>query len=212
MEYNTTRDKLIISQYGRNVQKLVRYAMTIEDRKERTDFAKLIVQIMGQLNPGAKETGDFRHKLWDHLYVISEFKLDVDSSYEMPPADVFTAKPEKIKYSDHDIKYKMYGSNVDKIIKAAIEYEDGPEKEALIQALGNQLKKSYLNWNRESVADETIAAHLEDLSGGKLKLMDEHKLTSTGDILARNKPKKKKFNPGRKDNSGRRKNYGSKSY
>ena len=190
MEYNTTRDKLIISQYGRNVQKLVKYAMSLEDREKRTNFAKLIVQIMGQLNPGARDSGDFRHKLWDHLYVISDFKLDVDSSYEMPSPDVFTAKPDKIEYSGNNIKYKIYGSNVDKIIKQAIEFEDGPEKDALVHAIANHLKKSYLNWNRESVDDDLIFEHLEVLSGGKLKLSKDLHLNSTSDILARNKKKK----------------------
>jgi hypothetical protein len=190
MEYNTTRDKLIISQYGRNVQKLVKYCMSIEDREKRTNFAKLIIQIMGQLNPGARDSGDFRHKLWDHLYVISDFKLDVDSSYEMPAPEKFTAKPEKIQYSENNIKYKMYGSNVDKIIKEAINYEDGPEKDALVHAIANHLKKSYLNWNRESVDDDLIFEHLEVLSGGKLKLNKDLYLSTTSDILARNKKKK----------------------
>ena len=190
MDYNTTRDKLIISQYGRNVQKLVKYAMTIEDREKRTNFAKLIIQIMGQLNPGARETGDFRHKLWDHLYVISDFKLDVDSSYEMPSPETFNAKPDVLAYSKNNIKYKMYGSNVDKIIMAAIKYEDGPEKDALVHAIANHLKKSYLNWNRESVDDDLIFEHLEVLSDGKLKLSKDLYLNTTSDILSRNKKKK----------------------
>ncbi len=190
MEYNTTRNKLIISQYGRNVQKLVKHCLSIEDREKRSNFAKLIIQIMGQLNPGARETGDFRHKLWDHLYVISEFKLDVDTSYAMPSPDVFTAKPDKIEYSENNIKYKMYGSNVDSIIKEAIKYEDGPEKDALVHAIANHLKKSYLNWNRESVDDDLIFEHLEVLSDGKLKLNKDLYLSSTSDILARNKKKK----------------------
>ena len=190
MEYNTTRDKLIISQYGRNIQKLVKYCMSIEDREKRTNFAKVIVQIMGQMNQGARDSGDFRHKLWDHLYVISDFKLDVDSSYEMPSPDVFTAKPDAIEYSENNIKYKMYGSNVDKIIKEAIKYEDGPEKDALVHAIANHLKKSYLNWNRESVDDDLIFEHLEVLSDGKLKLNKDLYLSTTSDILARNKKKK----------------------
>lgn len=190
MEYNTTRDKLIISQYGRNVQKLVKYCMTIEDREKRTNFAKSIIQIMGQLNPAARESGDFRHKLWDHLYVISDFKLDVDSNYTMPSPDVLIAKPDKVEYSENNIKYKMYGSNVDRIIKEAIKFEEGPEKDALVHAIANHLKKSYLNWNRESVDDELIFEHLEALSDGKLKLNKDLYLNTTSDILARNKKKK----------------------
>lgn len=190
MEYNTTRDKLIISQYGRNVQKLVKYCLTIEDREKRTVFAKSIIQIMGQLNPAARETGDFRHKLWDHLYVISEFKLDVDSSYTMPSPDVLIAKPDRVAYSENNIKYKMYGSNVDNIIKEAIKFEEGPEKDALVHAIANHLKKSYLNWNRESVDDDLIFEHLEVLSDGKLKLNKDLHLNTTSDILSRNKKRK----------------------
>jgi hypothetical protein len=108
----------------------------------------------------------------------------------MPSPDVFTAKPDRIKYSENNIKYKMYGSNVDKIIKAAIEFEEGPEKDALVHAIANHLKKSYLNWNRESVDDELIFEHLEVLSDGKLKLNKDLYLSTTSDILARNKKKK----------------------
>jgi hypothetical protein len=195
MEYNTTRDKLIISEYGRNIQKLVKYAMTIEDREKRTSFAKLIVQIMGQMNPGARDSGDFRHKLWDHLYVISDFQLDVDSPYPMPSKDAISSKPENLQYSDNNITYKMYGSNVVKIIDAAIKYEEGPEKDALVHAIANHLKKSYLNWNRESVADDLIFEHLEVLSGGQLKLKQDLTLNTTSDILSRNR-KKKPTKPG----------------
>jgi hypothetical protein len=190
MEYNTTRDKLIISQYGRNVQKLVKFAMIIEDREKRTNFAKSIVQIMGQLNPGTRDSGDFRHKLWDHLFVISDFKLDVDSLYPMPSSDSFSAKPEKLHYGENSIKYKMYGSNVAKIIDAAIKYEEGPEKDALVHAIANHMKKSYLNWNRESVDDDLIFEHLKVLSGDKLKLSEDKSLSTTSDILARSRKKK----------------------
>jgi len=212
MEYNSRREDMVIPEYGRNIQKMIELTAQMEDREERTKAAYAIVGIMGQINPSIKESSDYLHTLWDHMYIMSKFKLEVDGAYPPPSQEVLTRKPDRIPYSVNRIRFRHYGKNIENIIKVANEFEEGPEKEALIQALGNQLKKSYLNWNRESVADETIAAHLEDLSGGKLKLMDEHKLTSTGDILARNKPKKKKFVPGRKDNSGRRKNYGSKQY
>jgi len=201
MEYNTTRDKLIISEYGRNVQKLVRYAFTIEDREKRTKFAKVIIQIMGQMNPAARDSGDFRHKLWDHLHIISDFQLDVDCPYPIPSKESLAAKPERLKYRDNNIDYKMYGTNVEKIIKAAIEYEEGPEKDALVHAITNHLKKSYLNWNRESVDDTLIFEHLKVLSDDKLKLKDGLTLNTTAEILARNK-KKKEFKPTNKKHSG----------
>ena len=190
MEYNTTRDNLIISQYGRNVQKLVKHAIAIEDREKRTDFAKMIIQIMGQMNPYARESGDFRHKLWDHLHIISDFKLDVDSSYDVPSREQLAKKPEKLNYREDKIKYKVYGSNLEKIIEIAKDYEEGAEKDALVHTIANHLKKSYLNWNRDSVNDELIFEHLEKLSDGKLKLKEGLRLTTTNDILARNKKKK----------------------
>lgn len=190
MEYNTTRNKLKISEYGRNVQKLVNLAKTIEDREQRTKFAKVIVQIMGQMNPQIRDSGDFRHKLWDHLHIIANFELDVDSPYPQPSKEALYAKPEKLEYSQNQIRYKMYGANIAKIIEKAKNFEEGPERDALIHAIANHLKKSYLNWNRESVDDEQIFEHLKTLSRDDLKLKDELKLNTTNEILSRNKKKK----------------------
>ncbi len=190
MEYNTTRDQMMIREYGRNIQKLVEYTMTIEDREKRTTFAKMIIQIMGQINPSARESGDFRHKLWDHLHIISKFRLDVDSPYPAPSQDILYKKPDRVEYSEHSIKFKMYGNNITKIIEEAIKYEEGPEKDALVHNIANHLKKSYLNWNRESVADDLIFEHLETLSNGKLKLNEDLSLNTTSDILSKNKKKK----------------------
>ena len=179
MEYNTTRGKLRISEYGRNVQKLVNLAKTIEDREQRTKFAKVIVGIMGQMNPQIRDSGDFRHKLWDHLHIIAKFELDVDSPYPAPTKEVLEAKPSKLEYSTNQIRYKMYGANIVKIIDKAKNFEDGPEKEALIHAIANHLKKSYLSWNRESVDDEQIFEHLKTLSRDDLRLAEELKLNTT---------------------------------
>ena len=194
MEYNTTRNKLRISEYGRNIQKLVNQAKTIEDRDERTKFVKLIVQIMGQINPTIRDSGDFRHKLWDHLHIIANFELDVDSPYPAPSKDILEKKPERLGYGGHNIRYKMYGANIVKIIDKAREFEEGAEKDALIHAIANHLKKSYLSWNRESVDDEQIFEHLKTLSRDDLRLADELKLSTTNEILSRNK-KKKVVNP-----------------
>lgn len=190
MEYNTTRNKLKISEYGRNVQKLVKQAKTIEDREVRTAFAKVIVQIMGQMNPQIRDSGDFRHKLWDHLHFIADFELDVDSPYAKPSPEILFSKPESLEYSTNKIRFKTYGANIAKIIEKAKDFEEGPEKVALIHAIANHLKKSYLNWNRESVDDDQIFEHLKTLSKGDLKLDDELRLSSTNEILSRNKKKK----------------------
>jgi hypothetical protein len=199
MEYNTTRNKLIISEYGRNIQKMIEYAITIEDSEKRNKSANLIINIMAQMNPRIRESGDYKHKLWDHMFLISDFKLDVDSPYPKPSKNTLYATPEKIPYQDNHIRFRHYGKNIEKIINKAIEYEDGPEKDALIKTIANHLKKSYLNWNRDSVNDELILDHLASLSKDNLKLNKEVRLNSTSDILERNR--RKKFVSRKRDSS-----------
>jgi hypothetical protein len=190
MEYNTTRELLTISEYGRNIQEMIQYCCTIEDRETRTKTAKFIVNVMAQMTPQAKEVADYKHKLWDHIFIISEFKLDVDAPFPPPPPLTLSTKPEHISYHDKEIEFRHYGKNIAMIIEKACEYEDGPEKDALVHAIAIQLKKSYLNWNRDSVTDEVIEEHLRILSGGKLKLQEDMRLTATQDLLNRNKPRK----------------------
>ncbi len=190
MEYNTARNKLVISEYGRNIQKMIEYATTIEDSEKRNKSANLIINIMAQMNPRIRESGDYKHKLWDHMFIISDLKLDVDSLYPKPSKNILYSKPEKIPYQDNNIRFRHYGKNIEKIINKAIEYEDGPEKDALIKTIANHLKKSYLNWNRDSVNDELILDHLASLSKDNLKLNKEVRLNNTSEILERNKRKK----------------------
>ena len=208
MEYNSQREKMIIPEYGRNVQKMIEYAKTIEDREKRTKSAEVIVRVMAGMNPQIKGEQDYMQTLWDHLYIISNFELDIDSPYPIPEKETLARKPEKVEYSDKKFRIKNYGKYIEKIIDRTIEMEDGDEKEELILIIANHLKKSYLSWNRDSVNDETILKHLEELSLGKLKLSDPEAMSSTSDILARNKSKKKKFTPKNKDNKRRyRKTY-----
>ncbi len=207
MEYNTTREKLIIPEYGRNVQKLIEYAMTIEDREKRNNMAHLIVHIMAQMNPHVRENSDYRRKLWDHMFFISDFKLDVDSPYPKPTADILTEKPQPLEYKGNEIKFRHYGKNVEKIIQAAIEFEEGEEKDALIQTIANHLKKSYLSWNRESVNDSMINEHLKTLSDGKLYLKEDIQLNSTSEILAKTKKKRHIKRDKRDSRDNRNNNY-----
>lgn len=208
MEYNSQREKMIIPEYGRNVQKMIEYAKTVEDREKRTKSAEVIVRVMAGMNPQIKNENDYIHTLWDHLYIISNFELDVDSPFPMPEKEILTRKPEKVEYSDKKFRIKNYGKYIEKIIDRTIEMEDGAEKEQLILIIANHLKKSYLNWNRDSVNDETILKHLEELSLGKLSLTELQSLSATSEILARNKSKKKKFIPKNKDGKRRyRKTY-----
>jgi hypothetical protein len=190
MEYNTTREMMVIPEYGRNIQRMIQFCCTIEDREKRTRTAKFIINVMSQLHPTVKESGDYKHKLWDHLYIISDFKLDVDAPYPPPPPLSLSTKPEHLSYHDKEIEFKHYGKNIALMIEKATEYEDGPEKDALVTAIANHMKKSYLTWNRESVNDELIEQHLDVLSKNLLKLHQDFRFTHTNEILAQNQKRK----------------------
>jgi len=190
MEYNSTREKLVMPEYGRNIQKMIEFAISVEDRDKRTAVARAIVTIMASMNPKIKETADYKQKLWDQLIIISGFRLDVDSPFPYPDREVLESKPRKVSYKKDPMRFRHYGRSIERIIAKAITYEEGPEKEALIQTIANHLKKSYLNWNRDSVNDELIYKHFEELSGGRLQLGEDFKLNETSDILARQKRKK----------------------
>lgn len=207
MEYNTTRNKLVIPEYGRNIQKLIDYAMTIEDKAKRTNMAYLIVYIMAQMNPQSRDSGDYKRKLWDHMFIISNFKLDVDSPYPAPSPESLYEKPQKLDYNENEIAFKHYGKNLEKIIAKAMDYEDGAEKDALIRTIANHMKKSYLNWNRDSVNDQLIFDHLEILSNGKLKLKENQELSTTSEILA--KTRRKKFTRPTRENGSNGGRYSS---
>lgn len=169
-DYNTQRPLMRIPEYGRNVQKMVEYCMSFDDREERNKVANAIILVMGQLNPQLRDVEDFKHKLWTHLFVISDFKLDVDSPYPIPTREEFTEKPKRVAYPRKNIKYGHYGKTIELLIERAVEFEEGEEKEALILAIANLMKRSYLTWNRDTVTDEVIFKQLKELSGGKISL------------------------------------------
>jgi hypothetical protein len=194
-DYNTQRSKMILPEYGRNIQKMVEYATQIEDDEERNRAARAIIAIMGNLNPHLRDVNDFKHKLWDHLYIISDFKIEIESPYEKPTPEVLAEKPKPVPYSDYSIKYKHYGKIIELLIKEAIGFEEGEEKEALIKLIANHMKKCYLTWNREVVTDELIFEDLQKLSGGVLTVSPDLRLSESRDILQKNKkkrPQKKK--------------------
>jgi len=191
MEYNTERPHLIIPEYGRHIQKMVDHVVTIKDREERNKTAKAIINVMGQLNPHLRDVPDFKHKLWDHLFIISDFKLDVDSPYDKPTPESIHLKPEKIKYPNPYFKFKHYGKVIQNMIEKAINYEEGEEKEVLIKTIANHMKKAYLIWNRDAVEDEKIFSDLEIISKGKLKCGEGIKLNDTQEILASNNRRRK---------------------
>ncbi len=200
MEYNTSRSKMTISEYGRNIHKMIEYIMSFEDRDKRNQLAQATINVMGQLNPHLRDVNDFKHKLWDHLFIMSNFKLDVDSPYPIPSPETLSRKPEPLQYASDKVTFKHYGRHIERIIEKACELEDGHMKDSLVQLIANHLKKSYLTWNREDVTDEEIAEHLAILSGGRLSLQKDVKLHETDDILSKNKKKKYQGKPGSNKN------------
>ena len=189
-DYNTTRKMLTLPEYGRHIQKMVDHVKTIEDRDERNRAAKTIISIMGNLNPHLRDISDFKHKLWDHLALMADFDLDIDSPYEIPARETLTSKPKQVPYITGDIKYRHYGRIIHQMIDAAIEMDDGEEKERLIKLIANHMKKSYLTWNRNQVTDEFIFNDIRQLSGGKIVIQEGLKLTETKTILLKNKKKR----------------------
>lgn len=204
LEYNTTRNKLVIPEYGRNVQKMINHIKTVDDKAKRTRMAYAVVSIMGQMNPHQKDAGDFQQKLWDHLHMIGKFELDIDSPYPSPSPEVLEAKPEKVSYATGNISYPHYGKHMEAIILKVAEMEEGEDKDTLVRIIANHLKKSYLTWNRESVNDDLIILHLSELSRGKINIPDNLRLTNTADILNRNAQKKKPQRDNRKHGGGRK--------
>jgi len=195
MEYNSQRSKMNISEYGRNIQKMIEQIMAIEEPVRRNNQAKAIINVMGQLNPHLRDVADFKHKLWDHLFIMSDFKLEVDSPFPIPSAQSLAKKPERLDYASNHIKFKHYGRHIEKIIEKASSLEEGPEKTALIKLIANHLKKSYITWNRDAVTDDEIASHLAELSKGRLKLDENVKLAQPSEVVIATKLKKKKFHP-----------------
>jgi hypothetical protein len=189
VEYNTQREHLLIAEYGRNVQKMVHHALTIEDREKRNRFANTIVNVMGYLNPQLRDTVDYKHKLWDHLFLISGYKLDVDAPYPIPSPESGRLKPARIDYPTSDIDYKYYGKTMEDMIRRVSEMEDGPSKEQYARYMANYMKMSYLTWNKDTVDDSTILGHLEELSGGRLRLSETARLNHTSEMLAMGKEK-----------------------
>lgn len=205
MEYNTSLPHLIIPEYGRNVQKMVHSIIELEDRDKRNHQAKAIIEVMGNLNPHLRDVPDFKHKLWDHLFIMSEFALDVDSPYDKPSKESFEEKPEKIQYSENNIKLRHYGKILPQIIDRAIELEEGEHKDIMVFCIANHMKKSYLTWNKSTVEDEVILKHLAKLSDSKLEMKDSFKLSAFTGVKLQQKTKKKQQNNRGRSQHGKRK-------
>lgn len=168
--YNTERVKLHIPEYGRNVQKMVAYLKTIEDREKRNEQARAIIKVMEILNPSVHLQEDYEHKLWDHLFIISGFDLDVDAPYPMPAPESLHQRPEVVPIMKKPIKANHYGRNIESIIDLIAEKEDGETKTAMIRSLAIYMRQQYLIWNKDTVSDETIFQDIEKLSDFRIEV------------------------------------------
>ncbi len=184
LEYNSERTLMIIPEYGRHIQKLVNHCVALETKEERNTMAKAIVDVMGNLQPHLRDVPDFKHKLWDQLFIMSDFKLDADSPYPQPSREELQEKPEPLAYPKAASKYRYYGKNIQTMINVALSWEEGEMKEALVYTIANHMKKCYLNWNKDTVDDAVIFNHLYDLSDGKLDLRNaDEELTESKHLL-----------------------------
>ena len=204
LEYNTVREDLIIPEYGRHIQKMIHHAYSQKSKEERNRIAKSVISVMGNLQPHLRDVSDFQHKLWDQLFIMSDFKLDVDSPFEKPKKEELLAKPDPLSYPQNFPKYRFYGNNIKIMIDEAVKWDSGDKKEALVYIIANHMKKCFLNWNKDSVEDQVIFDHLYELSNSKIDLRNSKESLLDASVLMRSKKRfsnKKYF---KKNNKGRK--------
>lgn len=207
MEYNTERNHLTIREYGRNVQKMIEYLLSIEDKEKRQRNTEAVIELMGMLNPHLRNVEDFRHKLWDHLFLISDFKLDVSSPYPIPEKGSLHRRPDPLPYPKTRLRYRHLGKNLQMVIDKALNEENENTKEGLTQYIGNYMKLAYANWHKESIHDDMITAELMDITDGKLVYENDHSIPVIAETFRpsnNNKRKNHSFKNG-KSNNGKNK-------
>tara|TARA_B100000963_G_C22640895_1_gene680575 strand:+ start:4188 stop:4832 length:645 start_codon:yes stop_codon:yes gene_type:complete len=208
--YNTSRKQLIIPEYGRHIHEMINQTCEINDKDERNKSARAIIGVMGNLNPHLRDVSDFQHKLWDQLFIMSNFRLDVDCPFEKPDKKTLEERPETLHYPQNYPKYRFYGNNIKNMIDAAIKWEDNDLKDALIYNIANHMKKCFLNWNKDTVEDKLILDHLKELSNDELKVKSELlPLTETSFLL---KVKSRNGNGPRSNNKQRKNNRNRKRF
>jgi hypothetical protein len=195
LTYNTEKEQIVISEYGRCIQEMIKKLPEIEDREQRTEAAKYIISVMVQMNPNIKQSSDYEHKLWDHLYMISGYQLDVDSPYAPPVPMEKQRKPQHIGYQNNNIKYGHYGQYLIKMIEAASQEENDEIREALAYSLAGQMKRNYLEWNKSVVNDQVIIEDLKNISRGRLVIADELKLNNNSDMSVKGQQQAKLQQP-----------------
>jgi hypothetical protein len=191
MEYNTEREQLIIPEYGRHVQKMINHATTLSDKVEQQKCVDAIIAFMGQMNPHLRDVKEFTHKLWDHLHIMSDFKLDIESPYAKPEIAKLEERPEKMTYPGNKIRFSYYGNTIETMIATAIKMEDD-KKEILTGMIANQMKKSYILFNESSVDNNMIRLHLKQMSDNQLTLADDFEFIRSASVRIDGRNSKKK--------------------
>ena len=202
MEYNTEREQLIIPEYGRHVQKMINHATTLSDKVEQQKCVDAIIAFMGQMNPHLRDVKEFTHKLWDHLHIMSDFKLDIESPYAKPEIAKLEERPEKMTYPGNKIRFSYYGNTIETMIATAIKM-DADKKEIMTGMIANQMKKSYILFNASSVDNNMIRLHLKQMSDNQLTLADDFEFIRSASVRQNTGKTKKK--------TQKKKNYKKKS-
>ena len=205
MEYNTQRKKMELPEYGRSVQNMVDHALTIEDREERQRCANTIINIMGGMFPHLRDVPDFKHKLWDHLAIMADFKLDIDYPFDIVKKEDLVVKPEQLEYPNGAFRYRHYGRFLEGMVQKAIEIEDEEEKKQLINLLAIQMKKDLNNWNKEGIEDQKIVDDLREYTNGVIDLKVED--LRLGESRGNNNNQQRKQNFQRKQNNQKKKQH-----
>ncbi len=213
LQYNSERTNLIIPEYGRHIQQLVNHCVSLEDLEERNKMSKAIVNVMGNLQPHLRDVPDFKHKLWDQLFIMSDFKLEAESPYPQPSREELAEKPDPLPYPKTASKYRFYGNNIQTMIDVANSWEAGDAKEGLTFVIANHMKKCYLNWNKDTVDDSAIFKHLFDLSDGKIDLRNtEEKLAESHTLIRKRPPvKSQNYQKNKNQKNNNNKNYRKKT-
>ncbi len=188
MEYNTQRSDVVMAQYGRNIHKLVEFALTLEDKGQRNLAAEQIVSAMEILNPKIKGIDEYKKVLWNHLAMMTDYKLDIDYPYDIIPEDQVKSKPEKIALIKDPIKKRQYGRVILEMIKTANEMTDQKLKEEFVQVILIQMKRTYIEWNKDVVKDEVIFEDFLKLSNHQLTVPEGFKLPQSYEIRNKQRP------------------------
>ncbi len=204
LEYNTEREDLIIPEYGRHIKKMIDHVSSLKSKDERNKLSNAIISVMGNLQPHLRDVPDFQHKLWDQLFIMSDFKLDADSPFEKPSKDILDSKPLPLEYPQSFPKYRFYGNNIKIMIDEAVKWDNSDKKDALIFTIANHMKKCFLNWNKDNVEDQVIFDHLYELSDSKIDIKNSNIELLDSSVLIRTKKKFSNKKYPKKNNKNRK--------